>query len=164
MSTAATQTWKLCQFDQLTTRELYQLAKLRIDVFVVEQRCAYPELDGLDLLSGTAHLFALEDAQPVTYARVLAPTSNTSRFADAHSACVHIGRVLVAQSHRRRGLATELMQRALEHCRSHHKGHAIALAAQVDVMAFYTSLGFTPCSAHYIEDGIAHVDMQLENP
>lgn len=164
MSMAATLTWKLCPFDQLTTRELYQLARLRIDVFVVEQRCPYPELDGLDLLSGTVHLFAHDDAQPVAYARVLAPTVNTSGGADAHCACVHIGRVLVAQPYRRRRLATALMQRALDHCRTHHKGHSIALAAQVDVMAFYTSLGFTPCSAHYIEDGIAHVDMQLENP
>ena len=52
------------------------------------------------------------------------------------------------------------MQQALDYCRTHHAGHDIALAAQVDVMNFYAALGFVPCSEHYLEDGIAHVNMQ----
>ena len=160
MSVLDAMEWKLCHFKQLKARELYLLVRLRIDVFVVEQSCAYAELDGLDLLPDTAHLFAMDNAQPVAYARVLSPVSTTPDQAVASLPCVHIGRVLVARPRRRCGLATELMQRALDYCRSQHAGHDIALAAQVEVMDFYTTLGFTPSSEHYLEDGIAHVNMQ----
>ena len=159
MSIADNVAWKLCRFEQLSALEVYQLARLRIDVFVVEQNCAYAELDGQDLLSGTAHLFAVHDAQPVAYARVLAPAGTTSAQADASVSFVHIGRVLVVRAHRRAGLATQLMQQALDYCRTHHADHGIALAAQVDVMEFYAALGFISCSEHYMEDGIAHVNM-----
>ena len=160
MSIADTVAWKLCHFAQLSAREVYQLVRLRVDVFVVEQACAYAELDGLDLLPGTTHLFAVIDAQPVAYARVLAPTGAAISHNASSVSCVHIGRVLVAEPYRRQGMATELMQRAINYCRTHHASHGIALAAQVDVMDFYAKLGFTPCSEHYLEDGIAHVDMQ----
>lgn len=160
MSIADKVAWKLCHFEQLSAQEVYQLARLRVDVFVVEQVCAYPELDGLDLLPGTAHLFAVNDAQPVAYARVLAPAGAASSQSESGVSCVHIGRVLVTKPYRRCGMATELMQRAIGYCKTHHAGHAIALAAQVDVMDFYAKLGFTACSEHYMEDGIAHVDMQ----
>lgn len=160
MSIADSVAWKLCHFEQLSAQEVYQLARLRIDVFVVEQRCPYPELDGLDLLPSTAHLYALNDTKPAAYARVLAPVRGASWQSDDSLSCVHIGRVLVARPYRRCGLATQLMHRALDYCKSHHDQHDIALAAQVDVMDFYASLGFTPCSEHYLEDGIAHVNMR----
>lgn len=160
MNIADTVAWKLCHFAQLSAQEVYQLVRLRVDVFVVEQACAYPELDGLDLLPGTAHLFATNDSQPVAYARILAPAGAASSETESSDSCVHIGRVLVAIPYRRYGMATELMQRAINYCKTHHAGHGIALAAQVDVIEFYNKLGFTPCSEHYLEDGIAHVDMQ----
>lgn len=152
--------WKLCHFDQLTTRELYLLTRLRIDVFVVEQACPYPELDGLDILPGTRHLFATDNAQPVAYARILVSRPNDTGSSSSGNTDVHIGRVLVADSHRRQGLATLLMRRALAYCETHHPGQSQALAAQVEVMDFYTALGFEACGACYVEDGIAHVNMR----
>ena len=152
--------WKLCRFDQLNTHELFLLVKLRIDVFVVEQACAYPELDGLDMLDSTLHLFATDNAQPVAYARILDSHQNDAESATIQDADIHIGRVLVAHSHRRQGLATMLMRRTLDYCEAHHAGQNQALAAQVEVMDFYAGLGFKAYGEHYMEDGIAHVNMR----
>lgn len=151
--------WKQCTFDQLTSREVYLLAKLRIDVFVVEQACAYPELDGQDLSGDTTHILAMAHELPVAYARILAPRANSVNGEEVSDNSVYIGRVVVARSHRRQGLATTLMNRALRHCERHFAHHDQALAAQVTVESFYKTLGFAPCSEPYLEDGIAHVDM-----
>lgn len=169
MSIAESVEWTLCHFEQLSALQVYQIARLRIDVFVVEQACAYPELDGLDLLPDTVHLFAMHEEQAVAYARILTPVQETSGHTNPSDACMHtdcvrIGRVLVAQPHRRRGLATQLMHRALDYCKAHRSGHDIVLAAQVEIMDFYAGLAFVPCSEQYFEDGIAHVDMQRGAP
>ena len=126
--------------------------KLRTDVFVVEQACAYAELDGLDLLPDTAHIFAMTDGLPIAYARILAT--------DSSSTAVQIGRVLVASTFRRRGLATALMHRVLAFCEMHHARCDQVLAAQVEVVDFYSGLGFESCGKPFMEDGIAHVNMQ----
>lgn len=152
--------WKLCNFDQLTSREVYLLAKLRVDVFVVEQACAYAELDGQDLLTDTTHILATLHRVPIAYARILAPGYiHAGANGSKHTAAAHIGRVVVAPDHRQQGLARTLMNKALQHCEHYFAGHDQALAAQVTVQSFYATLGFTPCSGHYLEDGIAHVDM-----
>ena len=151
---AASVSWHLRHFTELSATEVYQLARLRVDVFVVEQACAYAELDGLDLLDDTTHLFANLACSPIAYARILAP-----RPADPEPLPLRIGRVVVAQSKRRQGLASALMQRALEHCQLTLPGHDQTLAAQLDAVDLYAKLGFTVCSDPYMDDGIAHVDM-----
>lgn len=155
-----TLTWHERQFDQLTAHELYKLMRLRVDVFVVEQQCPYPELDGQDLLGNTAHLFAKTDQQPVAYARVLAPYHTPDKAAGWSAPAVHIGRVVVAPEYRGQGLATQLMRRALFYCTEHFAQYDQALAAQVEVEAFYAALGFSVCSEPYLEDGIPHIDMR----
>ena len=147
--------WQCCHFTDLTAIDVYQLAKLRIDVFVVEQACAYPELDNLDLLDDTVHLFASLASQPTAYARILAPRPHAPQPLP-----LRIGRVVVARNNRRQGLASALMKRVMAHCETEFTGQDLYLAAQVEVMDFYSSLGFAHCSEPYLEDGIEHIDMR----
>lgn len=128
--------------------ELYALLKLRVDVFVVEQACAYPELDGKD--PEALHLRLLIDGDTAAYARLWRPLDAPPR----------IGRVLVAPDHRGKRLGDAVMHEAIRVCTLHFPGEPIALSAQSHLERFYRSLGFTPTSAEYVEDDIPHIDMQ----
>ncbi|EYR79868.1 putative acyltransferase [Shinella sp. DD12] len=128
--------------------ELYALLKLRVDVFVVEQACVYPELDGKD--EDARHLRLLIDGETAAYARLWQPENGAPR----------IGRVLVSPKHRGRGLGEALMREAISACEAHFPGQPIALSAQSHLERFYRSFGFVPTSGEYVEDGIAHIDMQ----
>lgn len=128
--------------------ELYRLLKLRVDVFVVEQACAYPELDGKD--TEALHLRLLIDGDTAAYARLWRPADAPPR----------IGRVLVAPGHRGKRLGDALMREAIRACEVHFPGEPIALSAQSHLERFYRSLGFTPTSEEYVEDDIPHIDMQ----
>jgi ElaA protein len=132
-------------FDELTTDTLYALLKLRVDVFVVEQRCPYPELDGRDTEPATRHLWTTRDGVPVGYLRILAEPDGGAR----------IGRVCVARSERGTGLARRLMVAALERVGD----RPAVLDAQAHLTGFYASFGFMPNGAGYVEDGIPHVPM-----
>ncbi|MCE9679913.1 GNAT family N-acetyltransferase [Shewanella sp. AS1] len=146
--------WQDYGFAELTTKQLYQLLKTRVDIFVVEQNCPYPELDGKDCLSDTRHLLATDEQGSVlAYARVLAPGVS---YSDAS-----IGRVLVVEAARNQGLAFELMQRAIAIARRQWPQTAIQIGAQAHLQGFYQGLGFVTESAVYLEDGIPHVDMRL---
>lgn len=155
--------WAKRRFSELTPLQLYQLARLRIDVFVVEQHCAYAELDGRDLEDDTIHVFATLENKPVAYARILAPHGFDKSEKSGVPGAVYIGRVVVAEAYRQRGLATALMERVLTHCEQHYPVSDQALSAQVQVQKFYASLGFAVCSDKYMEDGIAHIDMRRQN-
>jgi ElaA protein len=128
--------------------ELYALLKLRVDVFVVEQACAYPELDGKD--PDALHLQLMIGAETAAYARLWRPVDAPPR----------IGRVLVAPNHRGKRLGEAVMQEAIRACETYFAGEPIALSAQSHLERFYRSLGFTPTSEEYVEDGIPHIDMQ----
>lgn len=141
--------WKLLPFAELGTLELHDLLRLRVDIFVVEQRCAYPEIDGQD--PGAMHLLGLDaGGELVAYARILPPGQDGKP---------HIGRVVVRSDHRGRGLGRALMERAIAACTHCHGGLPIVVQAQCALTAFYASLGFRPISAEYAWDGIPHVDM-----
>ena len=137
--------WQLKTFDQLTTRELFEIYKARIAVFVVEQQCPYPEVDDKDLTA--SHLFAKQDNQLTAYCRII-PSPNG----------IHIGRVLIAEHARGQGLARELMLRALSQCEAEQ---TVYVQAQAYLQNFYSSLGFQAVSDIYLEDGIPHLDMVL---
>jgi ElaA protein len=143
--------WQLAAFDQLDAPSLYALLAARIAVFVVEQACAYQELDGLD--PAALHLSGkLEDGRLVAVARILPPGTRYDQPS--------IGRVLTLPSMRGTGLGRVLMQRAIEICRQRWPELPIRLAAQQHLEAFYRSLGFVTISDPYDEDGIEHVDMR----
>ena len=142
------------KFSELTTTELYQLLKLRVDVFVVEQACAYPELDDKDCAADTQHILIYEQNQLAAYARCLAPNST---FADA---CA-IGRVVVAEQARGKGLAEELMSQAMKTCQNSWPTSDLKISAQSYLLGFYARLGFEVSSEPYLEDGLPHQDMIL---
>lgn len=139
----------LRRMDEFSAAELYALLKLRVDVFVVEQKCPYSEIDGKD--PEALHLRLLEGGELVAAARLFAP--------DGASKPSKIGRVVVSPAHRGKRLGEALMREAVERCQDLFSGHPIALSAQSHLERFYRSFGFAPVSDEYLEDGIPHVDM-----
>lgn len=141
----------IASFGELTPATLYAVLRLRVDVFVVEQVCPYPELDGHDDEPGTRHLWiAGDDGDVRAYLRILRDDDGTAR----------IGRVAVARPHRGTGLAARLMDAALAHV-----GDApCELEAQVQVAEFYTRWGFTVTGPDFDLDGIPHVPMRRPTP
>ncbi|WP_214849891.1 GNAT family N-acetyltransferase [Exiguobacterium sp. s193] len=137
------------RFNQLGSLTLYQLLKLRTDIFVVEQNCPYPELDDRDQTA--IHALAYADQQLIGCLRVL-PRSE--------SRAVAIGRVAVHADFRSHGIARRLMNEAIEHIRRQEETQ-VYLQAQEHLKAFYASFGFEETSETYLEDGIPHIDMQL---
>jgi ElaA protein len=138
-------TW--AEFDAAT---LYELLKLRVAVFVVEQKCAYQELDGLD--PQCEHLLVRDGAGTlIGYLRLLPP--------GLKSAQPSLGRLLVAEGARSQGIARALAQEGVRGCQIRYAEHDIQIAAQQHLEAFYQSLGFVVASTPYLDDGIWHVDM-----
>jgi ElaA protein len=140
---------RVAGFHELDARTAYLLWQLRESVFVVEQRCPYPELDGRDLEAGTRHLWAECEGAPVAYLRVL----------DDGSA-LRIGRVLVAARFRGRGLAAALMASALDVV----GGRPCRLDAQSHLAGWYARFGFEQTGAEFLDDGIPHVPMLRPAP
>lgn len=125
---------------------LHDLVRLRFDVFVVEQKCPYPELDGRDVHPTTEHLWLTDDHGPAAYLRVLAEPDDDLR----------IGRVCTRVDARGRGLAGLLMDDVL----AGSPGTVFVLDAQTQVAGLYTSRGFVMCGPEYLEDGIPHIPMR----
>lgn len=131
--------------DQLTAEQLYAALRLRVDVFVVEQECPYPELDGRDLVPSTRHLWVDGPDGVGSYLRVLEEPAGAQR----------IGRVVTARASRGQGLAAQLMKTALEHA-----GDAdCVLDSQTYAKGFYAKFGFVPEGDEFLEDGIPHITM-----
>jgi len=136
------------RFADLDAATLYALLRLRVDVFVVEQHCPYPELDGRDLEAGTVHLWLEHDGGPVSYLRVLSEPDGSAR----------IGRVCTARAYRGVGLSARLVQAALDVIGDRR----IVLAAQSYLAGFYTRFGFAVAGPEFVEDGIPHLPMRRE--
>ncbi len=135
------------RFAELTGAEVYGLCRLRVDVFVVEQECPYPELDGRDQEPATEHLWFEADGAPVATLRVL--DDGPARA---------IGRVATAADWRGRGLAARLMQEAL----AGYGDGPLRLGAQAHLEDWYERFGFRRSGPGYVEDGIPHVPMRRE--
>ena len=143
-------TLQIKRFDDLSAAELYEILKLRVDVFVVEQACPYPELDGLD--KKALHLW-LEDEDGVhAYLRVM--------DRGAESQYVSIGRVVARE--RRRGLGTRILKEGIRAARERLGAEAVYLEAQTYAVGLYEKQGFRPISEEFLLDGIPHVKMLLE--
>ncbi|WDP90015.1 MAG: GNAT family N-acetyltransferase [Desulfobacter sp.] len=148
--------WQLRRFRELTTKELYDLLRLRTDIFVVEQNCPYPELDGKDEHGETRHLWHyVPDRIMTAYLRILPPGLSYDG--------VSFGRVAVHKEFRGGGLAHRLVDKAVEIAGLTWPGMKIEIGAQEYLTSFYKSHGFRVVSTPYIEDGIPHIDMAL-NP
>lgn len=133
---------RLTELDPVT---LYALLRLRVDVFVVEQECAYPELDGVDVEPSTEHLWIEVDGAPVATLRTLVDGAGTH----------HLGRVATRVEHRGRGYAAALVQEALARIGP----HPVQIAAQAHLEGWYERFGFHRDGEDYLEDGIPHLPM-----
>ena len=138
------------RFDELDIFELYEILKLRVDVFVVEQNCPYPELDEKD--KSAWHVYFREDGEIIAYLRVLDPGVSFDTAA--------IGRVISAR--RRCGLGTKLMREGIRVARERMNTEAIKIEAQTYARSFYELQGFRQTSEEFLEDGIPHIEMTLE--
>lgn len=149
-------TWQVKHFSELTLEQLYDLLKLRIDVFVVEQTCYYPDLDGdknqLDRDKATLHVLGYQNDTLVAYLRILAKGQSYDNY-------ISIGRVAIAEQARGSGLGHELMHETLSLCKQHFAEQNIKISAQEYLINFYKQHGFKQISEMYLEDDIPHVAM-----
>lgn len=132
---------------------LYGILKLRVDTFVVEQECAYPELDGRDLEPGCLQLWSVAEGDTAPVA--------TLRLLDEGDA-LRIGRVVVHPSVRGTGVARELFARGLAECERIDATRPIFLDAQEPLEPWYAAFGFARAGDTFLEDGIPHVPMRRD--
>ena len=136
-------------FSELTSDELYDILRLRAEIFVVEQDCVYNDLDGLDKVA--VHQFIKREGKVVAYSRLLKPGT---RFPECS-----IGRVVVKQSERGKGLGIGLMKNAVKYIFQEWGTTKIKISAQKYLRKFYENLGFEIVTEEYLEDGIPHFGM-----
>ena len=134
-------------FEELSVEELFRILKARQDVFVVEQNCAYPDIDEAD--KKAVHIW-MEDADGiVAYLRLLPKGVTLEEVA--------IGRVLSLK--RRKGYAGRLLELAMKEAQRRYQADIIQLEAQVYAKSLYEKAGFVVTSEEFLEDGIPHVQM-----
>lgn len=144
-------TWQWLSFDSLSNLQLYQMLALRSEVFVVEQDCAYQDLDGKDLKA--LHLVGALDGKVLATARLL-PVGVS--YPDAAS----IGRIVVHPSLRGQDLGRKTVELALEQYQRLWPSEALLIGAQARLTRFYEELGFVSEGEIYDEDGIDHITMR----
>ena len=142
-------TFQVKRFDELSTRELYDIMHLRQEVFVVEQDAAYLDADRKDF--SATHIFAYEGEQLLAYARLLPPGISYKEAS--------IGRVVTAQSVRRMGWGRPLMNKCLTILEKEWGTSTCRISAQSYLVPFYAEYGFEICSEEYLEDGLPHFEM-----
>ena len=144
--------WKIKSFDALSVHELYDLLRLRSEIFVVEQNCVYLDLDGKDKVA--LHLIGEFEGKIVAHARLFEAGIS---FDNAS-----IGRVTVDPNYRARKWGHELMQQAIAGVLKHFGESKITIGAQLYLKKFYESHGFVQTSEMYLEDDILHIEMIKE--
>ncbi|MDL2144140.1 GNAT family N-acetyltransferase [Flavobacterium tructae] len=141
--------WKIKPFEALNVNELYDLLKLRSEIFVVEQNCVYLDLDGKD--KKALHLIGEYEGKTVAYVRLFDAGIS---FDNAS-----IGRVVVDANYRDRKWGHDLMREAIAAIKSNFDKDAITIGAQLYLKKFYESHGFVQTSEMYLEDDIEHIEM-----
>ncbi len=136
-------------FSELSAEELFEIYKLRVSVFIVEQRCPYQDVDDADRTA--YHLWLRDENGIAAYARLLPPGVTFPTAA--------IGRVIAVR--RRCGLGTRIVDAAINAAREKLSADVITIEAQVYARSLYEKAGFVQTSEEFLEDGIPHVQMQL---
>lgn len=139
-------------FSELTVDELYELLRLRSEVFVVEQNCVYQDIDNKDQLA--LHILGVSEQKLVAYTRCFPPGIYFEEAA--------IGRVVVADSARGTGLGHSIMEASLTAIKKRFNTTTVKLSAQTYLKDFYTTHGFSEVGEEYLEDGIPHIAMLLK--
>lgn len=137
------------RFEELTVNELYDIYKLRVSVFVVEQNCPYQEVDEAD--KHACHLYLKDESGILAYLRVL-PAGVVHEE-------VSIGRVIAVK--RRCGLGTKIVRAGIAAAKERLGAQSIFVSAQTYARAFYEGVGFTQVGEGYLEDDIPHIPMRL---
>lgn len=142
--------WEIKKYNNLSKEEFYNILKLRIDVFIVEQNCPYADIDGKDL--DAKHIMGYDSENNlIAYCRILKPGVLFNEPA--------IGRVVTSAKARGLGVGKELMKIAVLEIKKTHKESAIRISAQLYLKKFYEELGFKKVSDEYLEDNIPHIQM-----
>ena len=145
--------WKTKNFDELSTQELYQILRLRSEVFVVEQNCVYQDIDNKD--QKALHLFGIVEGEIIAYSRLFKP-GDYFEFSS-------IGRVVVAEKHRDKNFGHELIDQSILEINRRFNVQNITISAQLYLKKFYESHGFVATSETYLEDDIPHIEMKIRN-
>ena len=142
--------WFFKKYNELTLDEFHDILQLRIDVFVVEQNCPYPELDSKDKIA--FHLFAKDKKDKISaYTRIFKPGDYYKEAA--------FGRVVVHQDFRNQKLGYELIEKTIEWMKQLFGDIPIKIGAQTYLKKLYVSFGLQQVGEEYIEDGIPHIYM-----
>ena len=140
------------KFGELSINELYDILRLRAEVFVVEQDCVYQDVDAKD--QKALHLFISDDDKIVGYTRMF----DKGDYFDEAS----IGRVVVQENYRDKALGHMLMKESIKAIKTNYNTSKITISAQKHLKGFYESHGFTQVGNEYLEDGIPHIKMKTQ--
>ncbi|MGL4741438.1 MAG: GNAT family N-acetyltransferase [Sarcina sp.] len=143
---------KLKHFNELTTIELYEIIRSRIEVFVVEQNCPYQDVDEKDKLS--YHLFYEDKGRVISYIRLIE--------AGVSYEVPSIGRVITLKEYRNNGLSRKLLVKGIELIEELYNFREIRISAQAHLKVFYESVGFEKITNMYLEDDIPHIGMRYK--
>lgn len=145
--------WQWLDFESIPREDLYDVLRQRQAVFVLEQQCLYPDLDGFD--QAAHHLMAWHTVDGkralAAYLRCIAPGVKYPEMS--------LGRVLTAPAARGTGIGRQLLEHGIRHAEALHPGHRFRIGAQLYLEKFYAGFGFETVTAPYDEDGIMHIDM-----
>ena len=144
--------WSIKSFEELSKLELHDILQLRVDVFVVEQTCPYPEIDGKDPMC--FHVLGRDEGNQLKATARIAPPGTIYNE-------LSIGRVATHKSIRGKGIGMALMHESIDYCRKNLNTPTIKIAAQSYLEKFYSDLGFKRISDVYVWDDIDHIDMRL---
>lgn len=141
--------WKIKTFSELTTVELYEIIKARVNVFVVEQDCPYPDLDDYD--QKAIHLWAEKEGEVLAYCRIF---DRDIKYPETS-----IGRVVTTENGRGTGLGKQLISYAIDVIENRLRTSEVRISAQDYLLKFYSSFGFEDTGKKYLEDNIPHTEM-----
>jgi len=141
--------WEAKNFNELTVGELYDLLRLREQVFIIEQNCIYPDLDNKD--QKAVHVLGKLDGKIIAYSRIFKPGD--------YFETASIGRVVTDYSYRKLKIGHTLMQKSILEIKNKFKHDFITISAQCYLLEFYKNLGFKPIGEEYLEDNIPHIRM-----
>lgn len=134
-------------FDELTCQELYKILQIRAEIFVVEQNCAYQDLDGKDFEA--LHIFLEEKGKIIAYLRSYMKNADVA----------HMGRVLSCEHGK--GFGAVILKNGIEKIREKQNPKQIYIEAQTYALGYYEKVGFVVCSDEFLEDNIPHRQMIL---
>lgn len=141
--------WKIKSFEDLNTTELYNILKIRQEVFIVEQTCYYLDADGFD--EQAIHIWAEQNGEIIAYCRIF-------NIGIKYKEC-SVGRVLTHPNYRQLRLGKKLIRIAIATIENRFSSEEIRISAQDYLLKFYTDLGFIATEKKYLEDDIPHTEM-----